>query len=112
MKTYIENLRASSDEVNLRREEEAKAQIQDADTRVMCDTPLTSEIESLMRTLSPAQGNREWSMEEWLVRLQGRYSTRPHPMHVGQALRALGWKRMRDWSVEGAGRRAWHIDQD
>ena len=68
---------------------------------------LTEQIEALMRTLSPAQRNREWSMEEWLVRLQGRYSARPHTMHVGQALRALGWSQSRRWKTGVEGRRLW-----
>jgi hypothetical protein len=106
MRAYLDKLRTSSDEAN-RRREEAKSKTKGADPRVLCDTPLTEQIEALMRTLSPAQRNREWSMEEWLVRLQGRYSARPHPMNVGQALRALGWKQRRDWTHEGGGRRIW-----
>ena len=89
MKTYIENLRASSDETNLRREE-AKTKQQHADPRVLCDKPLTAQIEALMRSLPPVQQDRPWSMDELVVRLKGRYSVRPHPMNVGQALRALG----------------------
>ena len=50
MKRYIENLRTSSDEANLRHEED-KTQRPHADPRVLCDTPLTDQIESLMRSL-------------------------------------------------------------
>jgi len=28
-------------------------------------------------------------------------------MNVGQALRALGWTQMRDWTREGGGKRYW-----
>ena len=100
MKAYIENLRDSSDEANLRREE-AKAQTHHADSRVLCDKPLADQIVSLMRSLPPVQRERPWSMEELVVRLQGRYSARPQPMYIGQALRALGWTR------DGGGRRVW-----
>ncbi len=107
MKGYLANLRAASDEANLRREEEAKAMPQSADTRVVCDIPLTDQIETLMRTLSPAQRNRHFTMNEFVARLQGRYSTRPHPMNVGTALRQLGWQTRRDWTRDGGGRRVW-----
>ena len=107
MKRYIENLRTSSDEANLRREEEAKAKTQDADTRVLCDKPLTDQIEALMNSLPPVQRDRPWSMDELVARLQGRCSARPHPMHVGQALRVLGWTQRRDWTRYGEGRRVW-----
>jgi hypothetical protein len=107
-KTYIANLRAASDEANLRREEEAKAKNPHADTRILCDIPLTNQIEALMRSLSPAQRNRPWSMDELVPRLQGRYSAHPHAMNVGQALRALGWLSKRDWTRDGAGRRVWY----
>jgi hypothetical protein len=42
-------------------------------------------------------GNRPWSMDELVARLQGRYSARPHPMHIGTALRTT----RRDWSGFG-----------
>ena len=107
MKRYIENLRTSSDEANLRREEEAKAQAHHADPRVLCDKPLTDQIEDLMNSLSPAQRSRPFIMDELVARLHGRYNARPHPMNVGQALRALGWTTRRDWTRDGGGRRYW-----
>ncbi len=51
--------------------------------------------------IPPAQRDHLWSMDELVARLQGRYSARPHPMHVGQALRALGWTTRRDWTRDG-----------
>jgi len=75
--------------------------------RIQCTTPLTEQIEALMRSLAPAQRDRPWSMEELLTRLQGRFKTRPSAGDVGIALRKIGWTRSRDWSVNGAGRRVW-----
>ena len=95
-----------SDEENLRHEE-AKAQTQGADPRVLCDKPLTDQIEELMLSLPPALRDRPWSMDELVARLQGRYSARPHPMNVGQALRALGWSQSRRWKTGVEGRRLW-----
>ena len=106
MKRYIENLRTSSDEANLRREE-TKAQTHHADPRVLCGKPLTEQIEALMNSLPPVQRDRPWSMDELVAHLHGRRSARPHPIHVGAALRQLGWKSSRNWAVEGGGRRYW-----
>ncbi len=105
-KQYIDNLRAVADEAN-RQHDEANAKFRHADPRVLCDKPLTEQVEELMRSLSPAQRDRPWSMDELVVRLRGRYSARPHPMNVGQALRALGWVQRRDWTRDGGGRRSW-----
>ena len=103
---YIENLRAASDEAN-QRHEEVRAKTPGADPRVLCDTPLTDQVEALMRSLPPVQRDRPWSMDEFVARLQGRYSARPHPMNVGNALRALGWESRRNYKREGGGRRIW-----
>ena len=105
--TYLAKLRATSDEANLRHQEDAKTKQHHADTRVLCDKPLADQIESLMSSLPPVQRNRPWSMEELLVRLQGRYTARPHAMNIGKALRAMGWVSSRDWTRDGGGRRVW-----
>ena len=77
------------------------------DSRIKCDTPLTDQIEALMRSLPPAQRNRPWTMEELVTRLHGRYNARPCAGELGIALRRLGWTRIRDWSKCGGGRRTW-----
>ena len=69
--------------------------------------PLTLQIEELMRTLPPLQRNRPWSMGDLVNRLKGKYRERPHAAKVGQALRALGWVRLRDWTISGDGSRVW-----
>ena len=109
MKTYIAKLReeAAAAEAN-RMHAAAQSKRQGADTRVLCDVSLTDQITSFMRTLPPAQRNRPWSMQELVLRLQGRYSARPHAMQVGESLRALGWTQRRDWTRNGGGRRYWH----
>ncbi len=78
-----------------------------SDSRIQCDTPLTEQIEALMRSLPPSQRNRPWTMEELVARLHGRYNARPCAGEVGIALRRLGWTRIRDWSSDGGGRRVW-----
>jgi hypothetical protein len=109
-KSYLAKLKATSDAANLRLEE-PKAKSHNGDSRVLCDKPLTEQITTLMATLSPAQRNRPWSMDEFVARLHGRYSVHPHSMHVGTALRKLGWIQKRDWTCMGAGRRVWLLDE-
>lgn len=75
--------------------------------RIKCDIPLTEQIEALMRSLPPIQRDRPWTIEDFLIRLKGRYSARPSSGDVGIALRKIGWTRSRDWSEGGAGRRVW-----
>jgi hypothetical protein len=106
--TYLDRLRAASDAAEtIRQREAAAAKRLGIDSRVVCDTPLTDQIEALMHSLPPVQANRPWTMEELLLRLQGRYHARPHAMNVGTALRRLGWAQRRDWTREGGGRRYW-----
>ena len=114
MKAYIESLHAAVEQANRQKQAEAKKR-RNADPRVLCDKPLTQQIEELMRTLSPAQRDRPWTMDELVARLRGRYRVKPHPMRIGEALRALGFISRRDWSRDGAGRRNWllpaHIEK-
>ena len=90
-----------------KRREEAKAKRQHIDSRVLCNKPLIEQIDALMRSLPPVQRDRPWSMDELVARTHGRFSARPHPMNIGQALRALGWTTRRDWTRDGGGRRIW-----
>jgi hypothetical protein len=111
MKHYISHLhkeheRVQSERIQMIRDSERKRL---RDCRIHCDTPLTDQVETLMRSLPPAQRNRYWSMEELTARLQGRYSARPCAGKVGQALRQLGWTKHRDWSQYGGGRRIWRL---
>ncbi len=57
--------------------------------------PLVEQIEALMASLPPALRDRPWSMADLTNRLQGKYRDHPHPQNVGQALRILGFKRIR-----------------
>ena len=114
MKTYIDQLKADTAKANLRQEEEAKAQTHHADPRVVCDVPMVKQVREWMTSLSPAQRNRAWSMDELVAtrRISGRYSARAHPMNSGHALRALGWTRRRDYSSLGRGQRYWYPPEE
>lgn len=109
MKLYMDHLRAERERAQAELKEAIRAAERKRlrDRRIQCDTPLTDQIEGLMRSLPPAQRNRPWTMEELVARLNGRYNSRPCAGSVGLALRRLGWTRLRDWSKEGGGRRVW-----
>lgn len=109
MKRYIDHLRSESERIRAESKEAIRAAERKRllDSRIQCDTPLTKQIEALMRSLPPAQRNRAWSMEEFVARLHGRYNVRPCAGSVGVALTRLGWTRIRDWSKNGGGRRVW-----
>lgn len=106
MKSYIDTLQKEVADAR-RQKEEMSAKQAGMDKRLLCDTPLTQQIDALMLSLPPVQRNRPWSMDEFLARLHGRFTQRPHPMNVGKALRALGWTQKRDWTHNGGGRRYW-----
>ena len=105
MKHYIAQLQAVAEQAQ--RQRDVGLLGPHKDRRIQSNTPLTEQIEALMRSLPPAQRDRPWSMEELVLRLQGRYSERPSAGDVGLALRRLGWTPIRDWSEGGCGRRAW-----
>jgi hypothetical protein len=69
--------------------------------------PLTEQITELMLSLPVTQRDRAWSIVDLQGRLQGRYKDRPSLGNIGEALRALGWTRKRDWTRSGEGRRVW-----
>ena len=108
LKDYINSLKAETEAANRQRNAKQSLQRQ-LPTKVK---PLTVQIEELMRSLPPLLRDRKWAMEDLVGRLQGRYRDRPHAAGVGQALRALGWVRTRDWSPSGRGRRLWTRAQE
>jgi len=109
MKHYIEELQAVAEQAQ--RQRDVGLHGPHKDRRIQNDTPLTEQIEALMRSLPPAQRDRAWSMEELVLRLQGRYNERPSAGDVGIALRRLGWTRIRDWSEDACGRRVWRSNE-
>jgi hypothetical protein len=68
---------------------------------------LDQQIAELMRSLPPSVRDRPWQLQAIVNRLEGRYRQRPHAQGVGQALRRLGWVRIRPEDASGEGRRLW-----
>jgi hypothetical protein len=109
MKGYLSSLKVRA-AVELDRREAEKAS-HCATARAVPPKPLTDQITEFMLSLPPSQREREWAISDLVCRLHGRYRARPHPADVGQALRALGWSRRRDWTNAGGGRRVWSSEQ-
>ena len=80
--------------------------LQQSVQRAVCDgrrkTPvsLQDQIQAYIGTLTDAQKNRPWSIDELIPHLDGVYRDRPASRKVAQALRAGGWKQKRDWTVK------------
>jgi hypothetical protein len=69
--------------------------------------PLELQIVQLMRSLPPAVRDRPWLISEFVARLEGKVTTRPPAQAVAQALRRLGWSRVRPFDSSGQGQRLW-----
>lgn len=88
---------------NLEREADAVKQLNKQREFARRTKPLTDQITELMASLPPSLRDRPWSMGELTARLQGKYRDRPHAQQVGEALRRLGWCRVRKYgNFEGA----------
>jgi len=96
MLTYMEQLRKRSDAINA-------TTISNKNEFV----PLETQIQQLMISLPEAMQKRDWSMDDLIARLSGKYRSRPHAQKVGEALRQLGWVQFRDYSSTGRGGRFW-----
>jgi len=107
MKTYIEKLKAFSENEAAKKSGTSHVVLKN-NSRINNDwRPIEEQIIMLMRSLPETERNRNWTMSDLVLQLYGKYNQRPHPMQVGKALRRLGWKKVRDWSAAGEGRRFW-----
>jgi transposase len=111
LRNYVENLRAEVDRLNrvreIERQAEAAAKLAESIRLIKRGKPLDEQISELMRSLPPALRDRPWTMAELVQQLNGRYRDRPHAKQVGDALRRLGWTRIRLWSNGADGQRVW-----
>ncbi len=103
MKAYLALLQRDCEAANAAAEKSAAANPATAKTV----KPLDQQIVELMRSLPPTLRDRPWSIQELVNRLEGRYRQRPHAQGVGQALRRLGWSRIRPGDANGGERRMW-----
>ncbi len=107
MQQFIRQQQEAVRYYELKREADAATLLATSIEKVKRTKPLDQQITELMRSLPPALRDRPWSMDELVSRLSGKYRDRPHPQHVGEALRRLGWKRERRWSDDYDGKRVW-----
>ena len=57
---------------------------------------IEEQIIILMWLLRDTERHSNQTMNDLILHLSGKYNQRPYPMHVGKALRRLGWKKVRD----------------
>lgn len=109
--TYLEELNAEAEKRNclhqLKMEAEAKAKLATSIQTIKRTKPLTEQITELMASLPPSLRARPWNMADLTARLQGKYRDNPHPQQVGEALRKLGWRRVRLYGEGFGGVRVW-----
>lgn len=103
MKAYAAMLEKMANAANAAAEKSVAAK--QAATKMV--KPLDQQIVELMRSLPPALRDRPWSIQDLVNRLEGRFRQRPHSQGVGQALRRLGWCRIRPGDASGGERRMW-----
>jgi primosomal protein N'' len=85
----------------------AESQSKEAGSRFGADR-LVNEINAWLDTMSQQQ-SRKFTIDEvvTLAKLTGKYHSDPAKRDVAQALRVLGFRPCRDWSVTGRNRRYW-----
>ncbi len=105
---YIKNLKLATAEANRLREEKAQAKRPPADPRTVSTTPLKQQVQEYLLSQPPIMRNKPISLMSLRAQLQGRYNSRPSAGDLGIALTALGFTRVRFYSIEGgSGRRYW-----
>ncbi len=70
-------------------------------------TPLKQQVQEYLLSQPPIMRDKPISLMALRAQLQGRYNARPSAGDLGIALTALGFKRVRDYSSNGNGRRFW-----
>ena len=70
MQSYIDKLKAEADAERTRFE---NSKVSKTDPRMVCEKPLTQQIEELMAFLPPSEKQRRWTMAEFVANLSGHY---------------------------------------
>jgi hypothetical protein len=107
MKAYLDQLKSDTAEANHLRDEEARAKRPPADSRIVSAIPLKQQVQEYLLNQPPIMRNKPISLMALRAQLQGRYNARPSAGDLGIVLTALGFKRVRDFSNSGGGRRFW-----
>ncbi len=107
MESYIDQLKADTAEANRLREEKARTKRPPADPRIVCEVPLKQQIQENLQSQPPIMRDKPISLMALRAQLQGRYNSRPSAGDLGIALTSLGFRRVRDYSNNGNGRRFW-----
>jgi hypothetical protein len=104
---YIENLKLATAEANRQRKEEARAKRPPADPRIVSAIPLKQQVQEYLLSQPPIMRDKPISLMSLRAQLQGRYNSRPSAGDLGIVLASLQYRRVRDYSNSGNGRRFW-----
>jgi hypothetical protein len=108
LRQYLKTLQERSEQQRLSYER-AKALEQQRRER---QAPLEAQIERWWTNLPPALRDRRFQITEIARVCKGRYRDRPALREVAAALRILGWREIRDWTLAGRNQRFWvHVSQ-
>lgn len=109
MSAFISKLKEDTEREAATRECEVEQQVATARERL---TPLKDRLERLLASI-PLEVQREGlSLTAVQAMLRGRWRGRAHPGEVGDALRAAGFSRRRNWSDGGSFRSLWFRNDD
>lgn len=72
---------------------------------------IVARLKAWVETMSPLEQRRPFTTEEVerLAGLAGKQGGRPACHHIAAALRAVGFKPCRDWTVAGRNKRYWKL---
>jgi hypothetical protein len=107
MKTYLDQLKSDTAEAcHLR--DVAKTKRSPVDPRIVSEVPLKQQVQEYLLSQPPIMRDKPIFLMSLRAQLQGRYNARPSAGDLGIALTALGFIRVRDYTINGgAGRRYW-----
>jgi hypothetical protein len=104
---YIENLKLATAEANRLREDVARSKRPPTDPRIVCEIPLKQQVQEYLLSLPPVMRDKPISLMALRAHVLGRYNLRCSAGDLGIALTSLGFRRVRDHSNSGNGRRFW-----
>ena len=104
MRSYIDGLYKLVEQEKQERELAKQREVSSLQTMQPPVKSLEQQFLELVRSVSPDQLNRRWTMAEFVMRLEGTHSARPHPQKISSILERYNWRRHRAYGKENSGR--------
>lgn len=90
-----------------RQAEESRLRELEARAKLAQYEPLEDQIRRWWANLPECQKNRRFQLVEIAANFRGKHKPKAALREVAAALRALGWREVRDWTNAGRNRRYW-----